>query len=46
MASVFWDSQRVIMVDYLELGRTIIGAYYAAELRRLCQKITKKGEEN
>ena len=46
MASVFWDSQRVIMVDYLEQGRTIIGAYYAAELRRLCQKITKKGEEN
>ena len=26
MASVFWDSHVVIMVDYLEEGRTINGA--------------------
>ena len=26
------------MIDYLEQGRTINGAYYAGELRRLCQE--------
>ena len=30
------------MVDYFENGRTINGAYYAAELRRLRQEIVKK----
>ena len=35
MASIFWDSQGVIMIDYLEQGRKINGAYYAGELRRL-----------
>ena len=30
------------MVDYLEEGRTINGAYYAKELRRLRQEILKK----
>ena len=43
MASVFWDSQGVIMIDYLEQGRTINGAYYAAEQRRLRQEIARKG---
>ena len=42
MASVFWDSQGVIIIDYLEQGRTINGAYYAAELRRLLQEIARK----
>ena len=32
MASIFWDSQGVIMIDYLEQGRTINGEYYAGEL--------------
>ena len=27
MASIFWDSQEVSMIDYLEQGRTINGAY-------------------
>ena len=38
----FGDGQGVIMVDYLEQGRTINGACYAAELRRLCQEIARK----
>ena len=42
MASVFWNSLGVIMIDNLEQGRTINGAYYAAELRRLCQEIARK----
>ena len=28
MASVFWDSQGVIIIDYLEQGRTINGENY------------------
>ena len=42
MASKFWDHQGVIMVDYLQEGRTINGAYYAEELRRLRQDIVRK----
>jgi hypothetical protein len=42
MASIVWDSQGIIMFDYLEQGRTINGTYYADELRRLCQKRAKK----
>ncbi|XP_055308260.1 uncharacterized protein LOC129572342, partial [Sitodiplosis mosellana] len=32
MASVFWDAHGIIFIDYLEKGRTITGAYYAALL--------------
>ena len=42
MASIFGDSQGVILNDYLEQGRTINGAYYAGELRRLRQEIARK----
>ena len=31
VVSIFWDSQWVIMIDYIEQGRTINGAYYAGE---------------
>ena len=41
MASIFWDSQNVIMVDYLEEGHMINGAYLA-ELRQLHYDIVKK----
>ena len=44
MVSIFWDNQGVIMVDYLEEGRTINSAYYAEELRRLRQEIVRKKE--
>ena len=37
MASIFWNSQGVIMVSYLEEGHTINGAYYAEEpWRKIC----------
>ena len=42
IASVFWDSQGVIMIDYLERGRMITGAYYARKLRRLRQEFARK----
>ena len=44
MASNFWDSQGFIMVDYLEEGPTIKGAYYADG--RLRQEIIKKRRGN
>ena len=42
MASVFWDCDGVIMIDYLEKGRTITDEYYATELRRLREEIKRK----
>ena len=42
-AFIFWDNQGIIMVDYLGKGCMINdGAYFAEELRRLCQEIVKK----
>ena len=32
------------MIDCLEQGRKIIGAYYAGKLSLLCQKIARKGQ--
>ena len=43
MASIFWDSQGVIMTNLFEQGCTINSAYYAGELRRLGQEIARKG---
>ena len=42
MASIFWESQGVIMVDCLEEGRTINDAYHAEELGQLRQEIVRK----
>lgn len=42
MASVFWDAEGVIMIDYLQKGKTINGQYYADELRQLREKIKEK----
>ena len=42
MASIFWDYQGVIIVDFIAEGRTTNGAFYAEEPRRQRQKIVKK----
>ena len=42
MVNVFWDTHGVIFTDYLEIRRTITGAYYAALLDRLVHEIRKK----
>lgn len=34
MATVFWDSQGIIFIDYLEKGKTITGQYYSELLGR------------
>lgn len=42
LASVFWDAQGIIFIDYLEKGQTINSDYYIALLERLKDEITKK----
>ncbi|CAG4977612.1 unnamed protein product [Parnassius apollo] len=42
LASVFWDAQGIIMVEYLEKGATITGSYYADQIRRLPEDIKEK----
>jgi len=42
MATVFWDSQGVIMTNYLSKSSTVTGAYYANELRELHEALKSK----
>lgn len=42
MASVFWDACGIIVIDYLQKGKTINGVYYANLLQRLSDEIKKK----
>jgi histone-lysine N-methyltransferase SETMAR len=38
MASVFWDAEGILLIDYLEKGKTITGEYYLNPLSRLDKK--------
>jgi histone-lysine N-methyltransferase SETMAR len=42
MASVFWDAEGILFIDYLEKGKTITGKYYSNLLTRLDEKIREK----
>jgi hypothetical protein len=42
MASVFWDANGILFIDYLENGKTITGEYYSNLLTRLDEKIREK----
>ena len=42
LASVFWDAQGILFIDYVEKGRTINSEYYIALLVRLKKEIAKK----
>ena len=42
MASVFWDADGILMIDFLERGRTVTGEYYSNLLRQLRAAIIKK----
>jgi len=42
MASVFWDSEGVLMIDYLERGKTVTGVYYAELIRKIRSAIKEK----
>ena len=39
MASIFWDAEGVPLVDYIDKGHTITGAFYADLPRQLREKI-------
>jgi len=41
-ATVFWDSQGVVMTNYLSKDSTVTGAYYANELRELREALKSK----
>ena len=41
MISIFWDTEGVLLVDYLDKGHTNTGAYYADLLRQLREKISQ-----
>jgi len=42
LASVFWDSKGVLMIDYLERGKTVTGVYYAELIHKLRSAIKEK----
>jgi len=42
MASVFWDAKVILLIDYLEKGRTITGEYYSNLLDQLDVTIFEK----
>ena len=42
MASVFWDAEGILFIDYLEEGKTITGEYYSNLFTRLNEKIREK----
>jgi hypothetical protein len=42
MATVLWDSQEIILIDYLGKGKKITGAYYATPLDRFREELKQK----
>ena len=42
LASIFWDVQGILFIDYLDKGRNINSEYYIALLVHLKEEITKK----
>ena len=42
MATVFWDSEGIILMDFLEKGRTVTGQYYSSLLMKLRDAIQTK----
>jgi histone-lysine N-methyltransferase SETMAR len=42
MASVFWDAEGILFIDYLEKGKTVTGEYYSNLLTKLDETICEK----
>ncbi|GFU83454.1 histone-lysine N-methyltransferase SETMAR [Trichonephila clavipes] len=42
MATVFWNSHGIILIDYLQKGKTITGSYYASLLDKLKAELAEK----
>ena len=45
MATVFWDFEGVVLVDFLEGKKTVTGAYFVEVLRKLRAKLAEKRPE-
>ena len=45
MATVFWDSEGVVLVNFLEGKKTVTGAHYIEVLRKLRVKLAEKHPE-
>ena len=45
MATVFWDLERIILIDFLERSKTITGIYYDGVLRKFKAAVIKKRPE-
>ena len=46
LASVFWDAQGILFIDYLEKGKNVNSEYNVALLVRLKEEIAKKTDIN
>ena len=42
MATVFWGSHGIILIDYLQKGKNITGSYYASLLDKLKEELAEK----
>ena len=42
MATIFWDSEGFVLVDFLERRKTVTGIYYVKILRKLGAELAKK----
>ena len=42
IASVFWDADGILLIDFLEKGRTVTGKYYSNLLQQLRAAIIEK----
>jgi hypothetical protein len=42
LASVFWDKDGILLIDYLEKGATITAKYYIALLGKMKQELVSK----
>ena len=42
MATIFRDSEEVMLVDFLEGRKTVLGAYYVQDLKKLRAESAKK----
>ena len=45
MATVFWDQEEVVLVHFLEGGKTVTGSYFVEVLRNLRTELAKKRPE-
>ena len=46
IATVFWDSEGVVLVDFLESKKTVTGVYYVEVVRKLKAKLAESVQEN